>query len=151
MERLDLQKVGLKKMAPALAGIVGGSWAFQAVSNSRSLLEGTTLSNYYSLFVLHLFTWFLPPLIISLSIIAGILMALGQHRHSGLMNIVSSQLLLVLLALFIASGLFPSAEMPATLGILTFYWLGPFVLLFSSALLGMRSARDQHWRSLNEG
>ncbi len=143
MERLDLRQVRLRKIAPAFVGIVGGSWAFQAISNSRNFLDGATLSNYWSLFVLHLFSWFLPPMIIGLSIIAGILMVLGHHRHSGLMNIVSSQLLLVMLALFIASGLFPSPKMPATFGILTFYWIGPFVLIFLSALLGMRSARDQ--------
>jgi len=143
MERLDLRQVQLRNIAPAFAGIVGGSWAFQAISNSRNLLDGATLSSYWSLFVLHLFSWFLPPIIIGLSIIAGILMVLGHHRDSGLMNIVSSQLLLVMLALFMVSGLFPSPNMPATFEIMASYWIGPFALIFLSALLGMNSAKDE--------
>jgi len=123
-----------------ILGIVGGFWTLSSYFLAGAFILAGILGGGNLWFMLGVILIVLPPSVTIISIIASVLILAKRYKIGGIINLVGSALVLLMFFLFVLGSRFPSSSMQTILASITFFWIGPFVLLLLSAICGLTAA-----------
>ena len=126
-----------KPVLGALLGGAGGLWGYLTLCASQILAGSGSIANYWGLFTVSFLVWFLPPVMAILGLGGAVMMLLRRYKDAGFVNLINSQILLVMLAIFVVVGAFPASAFSPSIGTLLSMWVGPAVLLMAAAVVGI--------------
>lgn len=126
-----------KTVLGALLGSAGGFWGYLTLCAYQILVGNSSITSYWGLFTVTFLVWLLPSVMAFLGIGGAVMMLMRKHKDAGFVNLINSQILLIMLALFVVVGAFPGGALTSSLETLASMWVGPAVLLISAAVLGI--------------
>jgi len=124
----------------SILGMLGGLWAILSYLLAGVFFFAGALGGGIAWFTLGLFSLVVPPIVTIASLIACVLVLSGRFRAGGAIYLTCSLLILGLpLLLLVAGG--SLYVTPTGLISITFFWIGPFMFLFTGGICVLSSRK----------